>query len=85
VSPTGDDVECADIGTDINAIAAGDGVVWIAATDGQVLRVDPETLEVSDTIDTDGLSFDSIAIAADGVVWITDASANESSVFRIDA
>lgn len=81
VSLTGDDVECADIGADINAIAAGEGAVWLAAEEGQVLRVDPETLDVITTIETDGFSLHSIALG-DGAVWITDASANQSSVFR---
>jgi hypothetical protein len=84
VSPDGADVECVDIGTDINAIAADETRVWIAATDGQVLVVFPGTLDVVATIETGGVSLDSIAIG-NGEVWVTDASANDSTVFRIDA
>jgi hypothetical protein len=84
VSPDGADVECVDIGTDINAIAADETRVWIAAADGKVLVVFPGTLEVVATIETGGVSLDSIAIGT-GAVWVTDASANESTVFRIDS
>jgi hypothetical protein len=84
VSPDGADVECVDIGTDINALAADETRVWIAAVDGQVLVVDTDLLEVVATVETGGVSLDSIAVG-DGAVWVTDASANESTVFRIDS
>jgi YVTN family beta-propeller protein len=64
-----------------SAIAVGEGGVWVANGDAEVVRVDPETNDVVATVQ---LSNDPSAVATgDGAVWVADVGANTAT--RIDS
>jgi DNA-binding SARP family transcriptional activator/DNA-binding beta-propeller fold protein YncE len=63
------------------SIAVDDEAVWVAnADDGTVLRIDPESYEVVETIGL-GADVNSVAVGF-GSVWV--AGGNAETVFRID-
>jgi DNA-binding SARP family transcriptional activator/streptogramin lyase len=63
------------------SLAVGDDAVWVAnADDGTVLRIDPESYEVVETIGL-GADVNSVAVGF-GSVWV--AGGNNESLFRID-
>ena len=65
-----------------SAAAADDSAVWVTANDASsVVRIDPVTNAVTDTVD---LGFDPWAVTAgDGSVWVSDY--DHGAVVRIDA
>jgi YVTN family beta-propeller protein len=64
-----------------SAVAVGEGAVWVANGDAEVVRVDPETNEVVATVQV-GNSPSAIA-TGDGAVWVADAGQNTAT--RIDS
>jgi DNA-binding SARP family transcriptional activator/DNA-binding beta-propeller fold protein YncE len=63
------------------SIAIGEGAVWVAnADDGTLLRIDPDTYGVVETIGL-GADVNSVAVGF-GSVWV--AGGNSETVFRID-
>jgi DNA-binding SARP family transcriptional activator/streptogramin lyase len=63
------------------SLAVDDDAVWVAnADDGTVLRIDPDSYEVVETIGL-GADVNSVAVGF-GSVWV--AGGNSESVFRID-
>jgi YVTN family beta-propeller protein len=59
------------VGTGANAIASGDGAVWVASSDGTVSRIDPATADVVATIDVGGSPQD--VTVAGGRVWVSSS------------
>jgi YVTN family beta-propeller protein len=57
----------------------GEGAVWVTSFEGEVIRIDPDTNEVSAVVD---LLDPSCVAAGGGAVWVTSAS--NGTVSRID-
>jgi streptogramin lyase len=69
------------LGTDADEIVTGAGSVWVASNfDPEVVRVDPDSLEVQDTYDV-GTGTYSLAFGQ-GAVWVTHL--DENTITRID-
>ena len=64
-------------------LTAGDGSVWVAGLNSDVLRVDPEKGAVTATIPTaTGQEFTSWITVGDGSLWISNWT--DSTVWRVD-
>ncbi|HKW72888.1 MAG TPA: hypothetical protein VJQ08_08685 [Candidatus Dormibacteraeota bacterium] len=61
-------------------VAIGEGAVWVASTDGYLIRIDPDTNSVVATVHVTGAALNFVAIGA-GSVWVHDAA---GFVIRID-
>ena len=69
------------LATDADAVITGAGSVWVASNfDPEVVRIDPETLEVQDTYDVGDGTF-ALAIGM-GAVWATHLE--RGTISRID-
>lgn len=71
------------VGKGGNAVAVGEGAVWVATGEGggSIVRVDPATNQVVDTIDVGGEGNLDVAVGA-GAVWVQNAGAK--AIQRID-
>ena len=74
-------VRTSPVGTGPVDVAVGAGAVWVtSATDGQVLRVEPREVRVTEAINV-GRGPEAVAVG-DGAVWV--ANAIDGTVSRID-
>jgi YVTN family beta-propeller protein len=74
-------------GSELRAIASGEGAVWVASVeDGTIMRIDPATNEVVATIPVSaGGDGPWDVVAGEGGVWVTvGKQAHPSQVLRID-
>jgi YVTN family beta-propeller protein len=70
------------IGTGGNAVAVGEGAVWVAnGEEGSIDRIDPGTNQIVDTIDVGGKGNLDVAVGA-GAVWVQNSG--EQAIQRID-
>ena len=81
-SVTGQPAASIDTGEVCCDLTAGDGAIWAVNPDGEVLRVDPDSNEVTDRFEiTVDRNAHTNVVYAGGSVWV---SSDTTALFRID-